>query len=213
MPDPKETYDRPDAPEHSEARHLHASQASNRYAEDERVAPEGETPRASERRAAEHRTSERHAFEEAAPDSPKPSSFESRTSRESDYPYGEGSRRRESRSADRRQPFVRQRAPHLTQPPVNDVQVDEEIGRDYPHESSYTLSSRHPLGSRTYRRSRSNVSRVKQQLKYGQYLSVPKGNHEIFSSRDRVRRHQLTVAVVAAAIIVAVIVLFLVFAK
>ena len=58
--------------------------------------------------------------------------------------------------------------------------------------------------------SRSNVKRAKQELKYGQYLSVPKGNREIFSSHDRAKRGRLlAIAIVVAVVaIVAIIVLW-----
>ena len=104
--------------------------------------------------------------------------------------------------------FVRERRPHHTQPPVNDMQLDDAPESAYAHESSYTLSPRRPVSSRTYQRSRSDVSRVKKELKYGQYLSVPKGSREIFGSRDKVRHRQLTVAVVALVAIAIVVALF-----
>ena len=116
-----------------------------------------------------------------------------------------------SRSAyrpDEPKPFVRERAPHHTQPPVNDLQADD-AEQDYSYESSYTYSRRGPITSHTYRRSRSNVKRAKQELKYGQYLSVPKGSREIFGTRDRVHRKQMVAAGVAVVAIVVIILLVL----
>ena len=109
------------------------------------------------------------------------------------------------------QPFVRQRRPHHTQPPVNDVQADDAIQQDFSYESSYTFSKRGPVGGRshTYRRSRSDMKRAKKTLRSGQYLSVPKGSREIFSSHDRIHRKQMIavgVAVAAVAIIIFIVV-------
>lgn len=111
------------------------------------------------------------------------------------------------------EPFVRERRPHHTQPPVDDLQDDDLLENDYATESGYTLPNRRPMSSRTYRRSRSNVSKVKKELKYGQYLSVPKGSREIFSSRDRTRHRQLMVAAIAAVAIAIVVIVFLVLPK
>ena len=107
------------------------------------------------------------------------------------------------------QPFVRERAPRQTAPPVNDLQADDAVSQDYSHETSYTYSRGGPAKkSRTYRRSRSDVRRAKRELKYGQYLSVPKGSREIFGSRDRIRRRQfLAIGIVLAIIVVLVAVI------
>lgn len=111
----------------------------------------------------------------------------------------------------RPQAYVRPRTPHKTQPPVNDIQADEKVEHNYSHDSSYTLSSRSPITSRTYRKSRSQVSHVKKSLKYGQYLSVPKGSREIFGSREQLRKKHLLVAliIVLAIAAVALIVMFM----
>lgn len=104
--------------------------------------------------------------------------------------------------------FVRQRTPHRTQPAVNDLQLDDAYDKGYSHDTSYTLSHRPVVGS-TYRRSRSGVSKAQKELRYGQYLSVPKGGHEIFGKRERIRRRQIAVAVIAVVAIVVVIAIFL----
>lgn len=104
--------------------------------------------------------------------------------------------------------FVRQRAPHRTQPSVDDLQIDDAYGKSFNHDTSYTLSRR-PMAGSTYRRSRSSVSRAQKELRYGQYLSVPKGSHEIFGKRERIRRRQIAVAVIAIVAIVVVIAIFL----
>lgn len=72
------------------------------------------------------------------------------------------------------------------------------------HDSGYTLSNRNPIQSRSYRRARSDQEKVRKELKYGQYLSVPKGSREIFASRERQtfqRRAIALIIVVAVAII------------
>lgn len=108
-----------------------------------------------------------------------------------------------------RPPFVRERRPHISQPPVNDVQADDTLEHNYSHESGYTLSNHRPMSSRTYRRSRSDVTKVKKELKYGQYLSVPKGSREIFGTHDRTRHRQMVVICVAVVIVVVIVAVYL----
>ena len=48
-----------------------------------------------------------------------------------------------------------------------------------------------------YRRSRSNMSRVKSGTRYGQYLEIPKGRRSIFASRERARRRRSVLALIA----------------
>lgn len=110
--------------------------------------------------------------------------------------------------AGERRAYVRQRTPHLTQPPVDDLKADEAYDHGFSHESSYTLNRRHIPGG-TYRRSRSQISRAQKELRYGQYLSVPKGSHEIFGKRERIRRKQIAVVVIAIVAIVVVVAIFL----
>lgn len=104
--------------------------------------------------------------------------------------------------------YTRPRRPHKTIEAVNDLDADESYERGYAAETSYTVSSHGPIGSHTYRKSHSDISHVKRELKYGQYLSVPKGNREIFGGRDRRHRQIIGVGVVAVAIIVLVLVVF-----
>ncbi len=117
---------------------------------------------------------------------------------------------RRAAHASGRPAYVHEPRHHRTQPPVNDVQADDTFEHQYAHDSSYTLSSRSPISRGAYRRARSSETKIRQELKYGQYLSVPKGNREIFASHDRTRRNRLLVvcAVVVVIAIVALIVLW-----
>lgn len=102
--------------------------------------------------------------------------------------------------------YVRKPRPRHTQPPVDDIQLDDEIGRGYAYDSSYTVSTLSPLRKGAYRRARSSEAKVRQELKYGQYLSVPKGNREIFSTHNRARtRHLVAIAAVVAALLVLIL--------
>lgn len=118
----------------------------------------------------------------------------------------------EAPRAARRQPaYVRKPRPHRTQPPVNDVTADDEIGRGYAYDSSYTVSGRAGLRSGAYRRAHSSEAKVRQELKYGQYLSVPKGSREIFSQHNGAR--QKRVVAVAAVIVVLVVLIIMLWPK
>ena len=112
--------------------------------------------------------------------------------------------------AEQRPAFVREPRHHKTQPPVNDVQADETYDNQYSHESGYTISNRNRLSRGMYRNARSQETKVKQELRYGQYLSVPRGSREIFGSRERQQRRTIAAIAIAVAI-VAVIVLLVVF--
>lgn len=107
--------------------------------------------------------------------------------------------------------YVRTPRPHKTQPAVDDFQAPEQSPQDvaYTHESSYTLSSRNPIQSRSYRKARSDQAKVRQELKYGQYLSVPKGSREIFSSRERqATKRRVVIGIIAVAIVVILLLIF-----
>lgn len=106
--------------------------------------------------------------------------------------------------------YVREPRHHKSQPPVNDIQADETYDNQYSHESGYTLSTRSRMSRGAYRGARFQETKVRQELKYGQYLSVPKGSREIFGSREQQQRRTIAmVAIVVAAI--ALIVLLVVF--
>ena len=116
-------------------------------------------------------------------------------------------------SESQHRPYVRPRRPHKSLAPVNDVEADESFERDYAAETSYTLSSRGPMASHAYRKSRSDISHVKRELKYGQYLSFPNGSREIFGGHDRKRRQVMAVGVIALVAIVLVIAIFVLVVK
>ena len=113
---------------------------------------------------------------------------------------------------EQRPAFVREPRHHISQPPVNDVQADDTFQTQYSHESGYTLSNRNRISRGAYRGAQSQETKVRQELKYGQYLSVPKGSREIFGSRERQRRRTIGVAAAVVAVIaIIVIVVVLVF--
>lgn len=110
-----------------------------------------------------------------------------------------------SRRASRPEPreYHRPATPHRTMPPVDDLAEDDlEAQINYVHDTDYANRSLDPLSSREYRRNRSELSKAQKDLKYGQYLSVPKGRRAIFARQERVRRIK---TIVAAVLLVAVI--------
>lgn len=62
------------------------------------------------------------------------------------------------------------------------------------------------LSGAGYRRSRADEKRFKKDLRYGQYLSVPKGRRDLFSSKRQMQQRRVTMALVAV-IAVAVVAL------
>lgn len=103
--------------------------------------------------------------------------------------------------------YVRKPRPHATQEAIDDLGTNQATTEaSFTHDSGYTLNSRTPLQSRSYRRAR-NELKVSQGSKYGQYLSVPKGNREIFASHERQASQRKAIA---GIIIVAVIVILLI---
>jgi hypothetical protein len=99
--------------------------------------------------------------------------------------------------------YHRPATPHRTMPPVDDLAEDDlEASINYVHDTDYANGSLNPLESREYRRNRSELSKAQKDLKYGQYLSVPKGRRAIFARQERVRRIK---TIVAAVLLVAVI--------
>lgn len=109
--------------------------------------------------------------------------------------------------------YVREPRYHKSQPPVNDIQADETYDNQYSHESGYTLSSRTGMSRGMYRGARSQETKVRQELKYGQYLSVPKGSREIFGSRERQQRRTIITVAVAVAVIAIVVLLVVLFLR
>lgn len=112
----------------------------------------------------------------------------------------------EAPEREQRPAFVREPRHHVSQPPVNDMQADDTFQTQYSHESGYTLSNRNRISRGAYRGAQSQETKVRQELKYGQYLSVPKGSREIFGSRERQRRRTIGVAAVVVALIALVVI-------
>lgn len=108
--------------------------------------------------------------------------------------------------------YVRQPRHHTTQGAINDFEPAAQSAPTEPvatHDSSYTLNSRTPIQSRSYRRARNEQMKLSQGNKYGQYLSVPKGNREIFASREQqARKRKLIVGIVILAVIVIALIVF-----
>lgn len=108
-----------------------------------------------------------------------------------------------SSPAPKRSPYVRKRAPRRTQEAIDDLAEDDNP-IEYEHESNVTVGGG-VLGDRTYRRARSEVSQLKRNSRYGQYLEVPKGRRSIFvkNERGRRRRSTLTAIVVVGILLLA----------
>lgn len=108
--------------------------------------------------------------------------------------------------------YVRQPRHHATQGAINDFEPMAQNTPSEPtttHDSSYTLNSRTPIQSRSYRRARNEQMKFSQGNKYGQYLSVPKGNREIFASREQQsRKRKLIFGIVIAAAIIILLIVF-----
>ena len=109
---------------------------------------------------------------------------------------------------DGRTPYVRKPRPRKTQEAINDLEQDDTFAQGFTHDSNVTVGSRNPLSGTVYSRSRANMTQLQRDLHYGQYLSIPKGRRQIFSSRDRsaaIRSRAWTAAIVVVLLIIAVI--------
>ena len=109
---------------------------------------------------------------------------------------------------ERRKPYVRKPKPRKTQEAINDFEQDESFSTGFTHDSNVTVRGRNPLSGTAYSRSRANMSQLQRDLHYGQYLEIPKGKRQIFSSRERsaaIRSRAITAAIVIVLVIVAVI--------
>ncbi|MGI6231033.1 MAG: hypothetical protein ACOYJL_09065 [Tractidigestivibacter sp.] len=102
--------------------------------------------------------------------------------------------------------YTRARPAHRTVAPIDDLADDEDSER-FTHDSSY--SNRGGLVSgRSYRRSRSEMTQLRRDLHYGQYLEIPKGRRDIFASRERKSRIRSTIALIVVIVVLAVVVYF-----
>ena len=109
---------------------------------------------------------------------------------------------------ERRTPYVRKPKPRKTQEAINDFEQDESFSTGFTHDSNVTVRGRNPLSGTAYSRSRANMSQLQRDLHYGQYLEIPKGKRQIFSSRERsaaIRSRAITAAIVIVLVIVAII--------
>lgn len=107
-----------------------------------------------------------------------------------------------------RTPYVRKQRPRKTQEAINDLEQDETYSQGFTHDSNVTVRGRNPLSGTAYSRSRANMPQLQRDLHYGQYLEIPKGKRQIFSSRERsaaIRSRAVMAAIVIVLIIVAII--------
>ena len=92
-----------------------------------------------------------------------------------------------------------------TQPPAS-AAPEDLAPEDYAQSTGYTYKSRQPK-DRGYSSSRKEGRKLKENLRYGQYLEVPKGDQAIFSpQRSRLRTALIVIGILIA---IAIIVYFL----
>ena len=108
-----------------------------------------------------------------------------------------------------REAFVREPAPCKTQP-ASSVTAEDFAVEDYAESTGYTAKGGRALSGSGYRRSRRQENRLKRDLRYGQYLEVPKGQRAIFSTQTRGRATQIA-TLIAVGIIIAVVILLIIF--
>lgn len=98
--------------------------------------------------------------------------------------------------------FSHEPRPRKTQPPAS-VTPDELIPEDYAESTNFTAKGGPRVADGGYRRSRQGAKKMKEDLRYGAYLEVPKGKQPIFSTqRSRVKTGVIIVAVLVAIAIV-----------
>ena len=120
-----------------------------------------------------------------------------------EYRYDE-----EPQAQTHRTPYVRRPRPRKTQEAINDLEQDESYAQSFTHDSNVTVGSRNPLSGTVYSRSRDSMPQLQRSLHYGQYLEIPKGRRQIFSSRERsaaIRSRAVTAVIVIILIVVAFI--------
>ena len=118
-----------------------------------------------------------------------------------------------SRNTENRTPYVRRTRTRITQEAINDLEQDETYAQGFTHDSNVTVSGRNPLSGTVYSRSRQKMPQLQRDLHYGQYLEIPKGKRQIFSSRERsaaIKTRALTAIIVIVLIVVAIIALQLI---
>lgn len=102
--------------------------------------------------------------------------------------------------------YVRPRTYHRTVEPVDDLAYaeDQAFEASVVHDSDFTIGSRNPFSGKGYRRSQREMPQLRQDLKYGQYLSIPKGRRSIFQSRERQQRIRSVIALIVVIALLAV---------
>ena len=106
-----------------------------------------------------------------------------------------------------RKPYVPKARPRKTQEAINDLEEDESFAAGFTHDSNVTVGSRNPLSGRAYNRSRGGVAQLQRDLHYGQYLEIPKGKRQIFSSRERsaaIRSRAIIAVIMIALVVIAI---------
>ena len=93
--------------------------------------------------------------------------------------------------------YVRQRPPHRSQGTVEDLVEDGTAEATYTHDSNISVGGSTPLSGMAYRRSRNSMTKVRNGMRYGQYLEIPKGRRTLFASRERARRRRSVLALLA----------------
>lgn len=103
-----------------------------------------------------------------------------------------------------RKPYVPKVRPRKTQEAINDLEEDESFSAGFTHDSNITVGSRNPLSARAYNRSRGGIAQLQRDLHYGQYLEIPKGRRQIFSSRERSAaiRSRAAIAIITIVLVV-----------
>lgn len=108
----------------------------------------------------------------------------------------------------RRTPYVRKPRPRRTQEAINDLEQDETYAQGFTHDSNVTVGGRTPLSGTVYSRSRQKMPQLQRDLHYGQYLEIPKGRRQIFSSRERsaaIRSRAITAVIIIVLIVIAIV--------
>ncbi len=100
--------------------------------------------------------------------------------------------------------FSHEPKPRKTQPPAS-VTSEDFATADYAESTNYTAKGAPRMADGGYRRSRSGEKKMKENLRYGQYLEVPKGKQPIFQQSRSSRR---TVFAIAAILVAVAVVLF-----
>lgn len=108
----------------------------------------------------------------------------------------------------KRTPYVRKPRPRKTQEAINDLEQDETYASGFTHDSNITVRGRNPLSGSAYSRSRTNMTKLQRDLHYGQYLEIPKGRRQIFSSRERTAAIRSRAAIAAILIVLLIVAIF-----